>query len=329
MNDQHISRLELFATNTQMMKKNFVWHSSLLKQLAALLYAVQDKEVDCDKIHESYDLIKRSTGLFSAFRGNSAMSIATLLSLSDKRDTLLSETLAVYDMMKEARFKSSDFLVVAAYQIAANAKPYEYPQVIEKAKAYYDGIKAEHYFLTGQDDYIFASMLGLSDIDIETGLARMKKLYDILKPNFLSGNGAQALTQVLVLGNESSEAATRVLALRDALKERDFRLDRAYTLSSLGVLSLLPSDIDFIVNDVTETYKFLRKKEGFSNWSITKQELLLLSVSLVAFNYVDDLKSGILTATISTSITNIIIAQQAAIAAAAASSAAAASAASS
>lgn len=328
MNERNKSRLELFVTNTQEIKKNFILQNTLLKRLAALLYTAEDKVIDCDAIRESYELIKQNTGLFSAFRGNSAMSIATLLSLSSDKDVRLSDTLTVYDMMKEARFRASDYLVVAAYQIATNIESSKYSQTVERAKAFYHGMKGEHRFLTGQDDYIFAAMLGLSDVDIKIGVARMEELYDDLKPEFLSGNGVQALTQVLVLGNETAELGTRVLSLRDAFYQRSIRLDKEYTLSTLGVLSLLPADINTIVHDVTEAYEFLRTQKGFGKWGVSKQELLLLSAALVAYGNVDDMKSGILTTTISTSITNIIIAQQTAIAVAVASSAAAASSAS-
>jgi len=325
MEKQDNARVELFAANAQSIKKAFAWQNVAVNRLAALLYAVENKTADGDVIRESYELIKKNTGLFSAFRGNSAISIAALLSLCNEKEQRLADTLTVYDFMKEAKFRGSDYLVVAAYQIAANTTSDQFLRTVERAKSFYDSMKAKHRFLTGQDDYIFAAMLGLSDTGIESGVARMEQLYAALKPKFLSGNSVQALTQVLVLGEEASESAAHVLALRDAFRARGIRMDKEYTLSSLGVLSLLPCDKETLVNDVAETYELLRTKKGFGNWSITKQELLLLSSALVAFKYVEDVRSGILTTTISTSITNIIIAQQTAIAVAAASSAAAAS----
>ncbi|MRN56338.1 DUF4003 family protein [Paenibacillus monticola] len=325
MKEQYTARLELFADNAQRIKKAFVWQNAMVNRLAALLYTAENKIADDGAIRESFELIKENTGLFSSFRGTSAISIATLLSLSTDRQTQLAHTLAVYDMMKNAKFRASDYLVVSAYQIAANTGPDQYLLTVERAKAFYDGMKAHHRFLTGQDDYIFAAMLGLSDVDIHSGVESMEQLYVALKPEFLSGNSVQALTQVLVLGNEASHAAARVLELRDAFRSGGIRLDKEYTLPSLGVLSLLPCDRGTLVSDVSDTYDFLRTQKGLGNWSITTQELLLLSAALVAFKSVDDIKSGILTATLSTSITNIVIAQQTAIAAAAAASAAAAS----
>ncbi|MBT2289698.1 DUF4003 family protein [Paenibacillus albidus] len=325
MREQYAARLELFAANAQKTKKTFIWQNAMINRLAALLYAVEDKIVDDDAIRESYELIKDNTKRFSAFRGNSAISIAALLSLSPDKKTRLTDTLAVYDLMKAAKFRASDYLVVAAYQIAANTTSSQYEQTVERAKAFYDGMKANHRFLTGQDDYIFAAMLGLSDLDMERGLSSMEQLYAELKPEFPSGNSVQALTQVLVLGEETSGTSANVLALRDAFRTRDIRLDKQYTLSSLGVLSLLPCGQETLVDEVSETYDYLRTQKGFGNWAITKQELLLLSAALVAFWHVEEIRSGILTTAVSTSITNIVIAQQTAIAVAATSSAAAAS----
>lgn len=116
-----------------------------------------------------------------------------------------------------------------------------------------------------------------------------------------------------------------MIALNEAFRKRDFRMDKTYTLPSLGILSLLPSDRDSLVDEVAETNDWLRTQKGFGAWSIDKQELLLFSSALVAIQHVENLRNGVLTTAISTSITNIIIAQQAAMAATAAASAAAAS----
>ena len=325
MKEPYIARLELFADNAQRIKKAFAWQNALVTRLAALLYTAEGKAADPEAIRAGQDLIKENTRMFSSFRGNSAITIATLLSLSGEQEPRLTNTLAVHELMKDSKFRTSDYLVVAAYQIAAHTPPDQYIRTVERAKAFYDGMKVRHRFLTGQDDYIFAAMLGISDIEVKRGVERMEELYAELKPEFFSGNSVQALTQVLVLGEDTPEPAARVLALRDAFRAQGLRMDKEYTLSSLGVLSLLPYDQESIVNDVAGTFEFLRTQKGFGNWSITKQELLLLSASLVAFMYVEDVRSGVVTTMLSTSITNIIIAQQTAVAVAATSSAAAAS----
>ncbi|WP_342424482.1 DUF4003 family protein [Paenibacillus sp. FSL E2-0178] len=325
MKEQYLARLELFAENAQRIKKEFPWQNAQVNRLAALLYTVENKTADPEAIRAHHVLIKENTRMFSSFRGTSAISIATLLSLSAKPEQQLAETLAVYELMKDVKFRASDYLVIAAYQIAAHTTSEQYVQVIERTKAFFDGMRAKHPFLTGQDDYIFAAMLGISNIGIEHGVERLEQLYVALKPEFFSGNSVQALTQVMLLGEEDGGSAERVLSLREAFRAQDIRMDKEYTLPSLGILSLLPYEQKELVSDVSETYEVLRTRKGFGNWSINKQELLLLSAALVSYTYIDDVKSGIITSALSTSLTNIIIAQQTAIAVAAATSAAAAS----
>jgi hypothetical protein len=323
LNIQH--KLELFVTNAQTIKEEFAWHNAMTRRLAALLYAQESKPVDNKAIRRCQEMIKRNTGVFSMFRGNTVLSVSALLSLSPDPQSLLDETLKVYDMLKDARFGASDYLVIAAYQIAAHTGA-DYADIVNRARAFYDGMKKRHFLLTGQDDYIFAAMLGLSDIDIEDGLQRMEQLYEQLSDEFWSKDSVQALAQVLVLGDSSDGAVKRVLDLRSAFREQGVKLDKTYTLPTLGTLALLPVDTGAVVRDVDGAQSFLRERKGFGAWSVSTQELLLYATALVTSEYAHDLRDGVITATLSTSITNIIIAEQTAIIAAMSASSAAAAA---
>ena len=308
-------KLNLFAINSQIIKNDFKWQDILTKKLAALLYALDNKPIDSEFIRESHNLIKSNTGIFSTFRGNMSMCVAAMLSLKENREELFEQTLSVYEMMMKIKFRTSDYLVVAAYEIASAAKPEDYPRTVARARAFYDGMKAKGYFRTGQDDYIFAAMLGLSDIDIITGTDRIKQLYRQLKPEFRSGNSVQALAQILVLGGESNASAERVLLLNEELKNKKIQLDKEHTLPSLGVLALLPANVQTIVNDIEEAQAFLKTQKGFGSLSATKQELLLFSAAMVASAYMgeaaDDLPGSPVKASVTTSIASILIAHQA------------------
>ena len=327
MTDSQSRRLTLFADNVREIKSDFVWQNSMMKHMAAMLYTMEGRHLDNEAIRRSYDLLKASTGAFSMFRGNSALSIAAMLSLVPEQEKRLNDTLGVYKAMKQAGFWTSDFLAVAAYQIAAGTTPDRFPEAVGRMRSFYDGMKAYHPFLTGYDDYIFAAMLGISDVDVGAGITRMEQLYMALKPEFFSGNGVQALTQVLVLGEKTTEVTQRVLALNQAFRDVGFKLEHAEVLSALGVLALLPAAAEDIAAQVSGTFEFLRTQSGFSGWSFPKRELELYASGLTACDYVASLGSGMLTTTLTTSITNILIAQQAAVIAAVAASSTAATAA--
>ena len=325
MNPNLQQKLALFAQNTQTIKKEFRWQDTMTKWLAALFYALEGQPVDCDAIQGAYTRIKETSGIFSAFRGNMALSLSALLALSGNQETLFSDVLRVYEMLKKTKLRNSDFLVVAAYQIAAHGNAGQYPQIVARTRTFFDGMKAKHWFLTGEDDYIFAAMLGLSAMDVSGGLARMEQIFSRLKPEFRDGNSVQTLAQVLVLGESTDDTLNRLLSLRGTLKEQRLRLDKTYTLPSLGVLALLPADTETIVRDIGEAQSFLRTQKGFGRFSVDTQTLPLFSASIVAHAYAENLKDDVLTASLATSILNIIIAQETAmIAAICASSAAAA-----
>ena len=325
MNNTTQTRLTLLAENAQAIKREFSWQNTFTKRLAALLYAQEDRPVDCEAIRQCHALIKQNTGVFSAFRGDMALCVAALLSLSPNPEEVFGETLKVYGLLKDAKLRASDFLVVAAYQIAAQADPSRHGDVVARTRAFYDDMKARHFFYTGQDDYIFAAMLGLADLDAKAGGERIEQLFGRLKNEFWDKNSVQTLAQVLVLGGSDDSTVERVLALRDALRSEKIKLDKSYTLSSLGVLALLPVEVDALVRDMGEAQAGLRAQKGFSPWSVTTQEMLLYAAALVAGDYAQGAKDSVLTATLSTSITNIIIAQQAAMIAAISASSAAAS----
>jgi hypothetical protein len=306
------SKLELFASNAQTVKKRFTWQHALTHRMAALLYAREGLKADCGKIKQCHNLIKENTGVFSTFRGNMVLSLAALLSLSPDPKRLLEDSLKVYSMMKDEKFRASDHLVIAAYEIAAQGDHMRYNDTVMRSRNFYDGMKSNRFFQTGQDDYIYAAMLGLSDLDVATGVGRIEEIYRKLKGEFWDNNSVQALAQILVLGGSDDDTVKRVLTLRDVLRSQKIKLDRAYTLPSLGILAMLPVDINVIVADIDKARKALRAQKGFGSWSIATQELLLFAAAIVAGYYALNMANDSVSAAVSTGIANIIIAQQAA-----------------
>jgi hypothetical protein len=327
MTEEIRQKLNLFVSNAQTVKRGFAWHDVLVKKMAALLYALEDKAIDYGAIKDAHTMLKHNTGVFSAFRGNMALCLAAMLSLRDDRQALFDRTVDVYEMLKAVKFRASDYLTVAALEIASQAKHEDYRGVVNRTREFYDGMKVNGFFRTGQDDYVFSAMLGLTDIDVKDGVRRIDELFRRFKPKFWSKNSVQTLAQVIVLSGDCETAVSRILTLRDAMRKRGIRLDRAYTLPSLGVLALLPVEVETVVQDVEAAQDFLRTQRGFGAFTIDRQSLLLFAAAVVSSVYAKDIEKGAIKASVSTSITSIIIAQQAAMMAAIVSASAASSAA--
>lgn len=268
--------------------------------------------------------------MFSMFRGHTVICLTALLTLSSNQDLLLKSTLEIYEQMRARKFKSSDYLVIAAFLIAGHSHPTQYSTAVERAKAFYDRMKLTRRFHTNSDDYIFATLLALSESEIEQAGSLMDRLYDQLKPElpFKGGNNIQTLSQVLAIGQgDPAVVVPRVLALRDHCKVQNLRLDKGYTLPSLGILALLSAPTDEIMTDVAETYQYLRTEKGLGKWSISSSELLLFCSSFVACKHIKEGQHDkLLLATTSNEMKSIIISQQIALTIAIVSAAVAASA---
>ncbi|MDR0432898.1 MAG: DUF4003 domain-containing protein [Bifidobacteriaceae bacterium] len=253
------------------------WQGGL--SLAAFLYAQAGRQLDADAIRGCLDLIKRSTGLLSAPRGDMSLSLATLLSLSANPQQLLTDTLEVYGLLKAAKLGGSPHLLMAAHQIASRARPTDFGVMVERTRALYDGMKADHRFLTGRDDYTLAAMLALSNLDVDSAVSRIAQVYQNLDPGLGDKNGAQELAQVLTLGGGGTDAEERAVSLRAALKARKARLYRAHGMGIIGLIALLGVDVETAADQIDQI------RVALKGMSLSQSERLVLAGGIVANQY--------------------------------------------
>lgn len=321
MEQKSLDILTLFLDNAAALKQHLPWQQPMLRRYAAMLYASADREADIDAIDACMSLIKQETGVFSMFRGYVKLGMAAMLSLYDEPERVFSDTLQVYAQLKDIRFHASEYLALAAYQIARQVSSDRHAEAVARMRAFYEAMKEEHRFITGYDDYVFSAMLGISELDVAEGSARMERVFQELRPVFSSRNGLQGMSQVLALF-PGDTAVSRAVELHDALQALSLNFSRGEALSTLGVLSLLDGDTAAIAQEVAEMYEKLRAQKGFGALSMQKLERMLLAASLIACGRLQAGGQSALTAALATSITNILIAQQAAMAAVLASAAA-------
>lgn len=320
-------QLELFTQNVQSLKGRIPGQSVLSKQLAALLYTNENRQADKTALRNAFEVIKQQNSFFSAFRGYSAMSLATLLALKSAPDQLLNNTMHVYELLKHAGFKRSDYLVIAAFEIADNAPRSEWETVVRRSSEFYSGMRQHHRFGTGRHDSIYAAMVGLSDMDINQAVVQFERIYRSLKRQFRRSRPVQALSQVLLFGEDCDQNVARAIDLEKEFRAVKLRMNREHTLASLGLLALLPQDKNQLAREVQTAFNYLRNSRAFGRWTSSKQQVLLYASAIVTLGHARELKLNLVQANVSTTVINLIIAQQvAAVTAATAASAAAVSA---
>lgn len=324
------AKIDLMVDNFHTLDKGFIWDMPIAKHFGAMIGANRESHITVEQVKTAKKLIERDTSMWSYFRGTNEFLLAVLLTAEANPDDVLNRCIEHYEALKQRKFYSSAYLVLAAYSLAKHSDPYQYNRIYDRFEAFYAGMKANHFWLTGDNDYVYAAILAMSDFSVEATIDKTEAIYQCLKSMGLSaGNELQNLSHILAFGEGSAESdCNRAMALYAALKQRKCKIG-SYGLALVGVLSLIMTSEDSMADEVAEVYDHLKQLKGYGAWSLGHTERAILAASIVADYYNDKISSGTVESTLASSVNSIIIAQQAATMAAISGAAAASAAASS
>lgn len=310
-----------FIRNRDMIKEVFVWESSYLYPVAATVFVDQRRNADRMRLEMCRDILKEHTGFFSNFRSYIKLPMISMMAVSGDPEGKLKKALSVYEELRK-HFLSSGYLPLASMTISDFVEPTQYEAVAQRTRRIYELMKQEHPFLTSGEDSVFAALLALSGKTDDQIVRETEQCYDILKPRFMSGNAVQSLSHVLALcEGEAETKCSRAIELFQKLKGCGYRYGTGYELATLGVLAMLPADLDAITNDIVQVAEFLARQKGYGIMGMSKQHRLMHAGMIVTSDYLDrnvSMQAAAVSSTIS-----LIIAQQTAICAAIAASTAA------
>ncbi len=320
-------KVDLMVDNFHELKKGFKWEYDLVKHFGAMIHATKGKTVKVEKLNEIKSYIKQETSWTSYFRGANIFLLSNLLYFEEDYERFFKDMLEVYDEMKKSGFRGSTYLPLASYTLVKEVPRELWGYKIKRMNEFYENMKKNHFWLTSSDDYVFAAVLATTDLNVEETSQNMEACYKLLnKDVFCRGNNLQTLSHILAIGEEEvEEKCEKAIKLYTRLKDKKCKLQYD-GLATLGVLTLIATDVDKIVDEVKEVYDYIYEKDGYGFWKLDKSMRTMLAANLVSDFYIEGIEEGLLQVTLGNSINAIIIAQQqAAVAAACAASAAAAS----
>lgn len=297
---------ELFIANINGIKKSFPWQEPMVKRLASLIFALEGRKLDAQAVVHAHNILKSSTGVFSSFRGNLSVLIAAMASMTDDTVMRLTDAQVVYGLMKQEKFRSSDFLVAAAYEIASQSTRTDFPQIVTHTREIFLAMRANNRFLIGADDYIYATMLALAGMNASTAAENVRILYARLREEFpftTSRSCLLHLAQIMTLGERTEHCVSNLIHLNQILRSHKIRLDRSMVLPSLGILSALDTQPDSLADEIRATVEFLRAQKGFGRMSVMEAELNMYAVAFIV-------GTSLAKTAASNTITNMLIAQQ-------------------
>ncbi|MGG0670916.1 DUF4003 family protein [Sporosarcina koreensis] len=160
-------------------------------------YVTAEKEFDAVAFSRALAALKERAGWFSPLRGNLLPMMAAFLTQSDASVEGEAERLMDKQRtLKQAGFRNTIHSYLAAMLMDNDAARFQ--EEADRAKKLYDAMKKQHYFLTSDDDYAYAMLLGKMGEDPVEHAKAMRSYYDALREEgFRTGNELQWLSQVM------------------------------------------------------------------------------------------------------------------------------------
>lgn len=318
-------KLQLLKENYAEAKAEFRWDMAIFNHFIALNYATKNKTVDSERIKEIKRYIKENTGVFSKFRGNSLPLMSLMLSFEENYKEIFNEIEEWSNKLKDNKISSYEYGPMIAYILIKNSNYEDREEKIRRTKLFYEDMADNHMFLTAKDDYVYATLLGCTDLDVKETCNKIEFIYNKLNGmGYARRNGLQTVSHILALSDDYDFRLGLFNQMVSELDRNGVRTD-SYTWPSIAVLALVVDEANEIINEVAEVYKDLKHTKGYGSFSMQGYIRTILSCILTTSIYTEGNNK---LAEISTGLSMQLIAvaqQQAMMAASAAAASAAAS----
>lgn len=311
MNSQTQDFLDRIVEDMNLLKKKMLWEadSYAMATISAFLFASANKRADIDRYVECKKYLKKHVNLFSEIRGIAEAIVITKMCLSDNYEEYLAGVVETYKKLRKIhKLTASAYMVMAAINIYEGGGADKEDENIEKLETVYKEMKADHFWLTGDEDRPFLAMMVSRDLDIKSISTNISACYEACKKKSLSKETMHTTSQIMALSEKSIESKTADLDdTINALKEyklKGMRFELMPMAATLGLIDGTPSEKAAAIK---ENFDYLKTKKGFK-WYIGGKQRTLYAILAYALENLEGDKAA-LNSVISTTLTNIIIQQ--------------------
>ncbi len=310
MNANVREKIELFAENRRKVHKAFNWDWDMMSVVSGLIFADAGAEADTDKMKECEKILKKKTGVFSAFRNTDSLLMLSRMALSDDPEKYLDTIVELYNKIRKGKVFDDGYMILAAVLLYDQNRVEDADDIIEKYKEIMKRMSKEHPILTGGEDTPLAMILAMTDKDVDLIIEEMEECYGYMKKNFKGySDPIQGLSQVLtVTGGDMIEKCDKVIDIYNRFKEHGVKYGREYEFTSLGALIGLDVDTDALIDEILEADKLLASYKGFGAWNMDKTTRLMFAAILTAQEYEKD-SAGLYATAIGSSLA-IVVAEE-------------------
>ena len=278
-----VRRTEQFIENRRRIERTFRISSPQTHCLCALLLGLDDRDADLASIRRGRKILRKNTGMFSAFRGLGMAPAAIKIGEYEDGERRLSFAKDNLRKLKAAGFAATDYLCPASFLMA---KAHERADAVAaEAYAQYLSMRHAQRILTGGEDVMFAVLFAMYEADKAVISARTDTAMDLFSARFSRTNASQMASFAIALSDQSTEAlAEQTERLYDAVRAAGERNREMLDLPLLAFLASLDVPVEQTAADIHELSAFLKTRKGFSAVRVGRSQRLFYATALVAID---------------------------------------------
>jgi hypothetical protein len=273
-------RLKRLSENYTVIHQAYRLQVLTQKRLSAFYFAQKDLPVPIDKIRQAEAEIKKTEGVLSPMRGLAFLPLAATLAMEDNA-LLLPRTKTLYQELR-THFMRSDYLLLAALELAKQADTKNMDETIERMQTLYRTLRGGRLLRVGADDIILIARLALMDEPTDTLIKQVNLCYDALRTALPGGGTLIGVAQYLVMCGNASASLLKVSELARRFTEYGFRMTSRNYIRVLALLAHTEKGSHTLVGETVSFYNALKKERGFSGWYAWRYEVLLYIAACIA-----------------------------------------------
>ena len=283
MQSAALRRTEQFIENRRRIEHAFRMSTPQVHCLCALLLGIDDRDADLASIRRGKKILKKNTGIFSAFRGLGMAPAAIKIGEHADGAQRLNYAKDNRRKLKQAGFAPTDYLCPAAFLMA---KSHDRAETVAKdAYAHYLEMRHAQRILTGGEDVMYAVLFAMYGADRETLFTRADTATDLLSGRFGRNNMSQMASFAIAFSDQpADELALKTERLYDAVRDAGEKNREMLDLPLLAFLAGLDVPEKETAALIAELSAYLREQKGFSPMRIGRSQRLVYATALAAID---------------------------------------------
>lgn len=283
MQGSMIHRAEQFTENRKRIERAFRLSTPQTHCLCALLLGLDDRDADLLMIRRGKKTLRRSTRLFSAFRGLAKAPAAVKLGEYEDGEQRFVYCRDNLRRLKAAGFAPTDYLVPASFLMAKGHDRAD--RIAGDAFAHYREMQHAHRVLTGGEDVLYAVLFAMYGLNPQDVTARTNAAMDVLSARFHCGNPTQmASFAIAAASGDAVKTAQRTERLYDAVRNAGVKNRETLDVPLLAFLAALNVPEEETAQTIASVNAYLKSRRGFSIARVGRSQRLFYATALTAID---------------------------------------------